>query len=82
MATYINGISIKEIEGKYGSFFNISFNLDKLKEYANEKGYVNTTVSKRKEVGKYGETHSVTLNEWKPKSEDKADDLSIEDVPF
>ena len=42
-------------------------------------------VSKRKEPWKYGETHSVVLNEWTPKqeSQEKSDeDISIEDIPF
>lgn len=81
--TYINGISVKEKEGQYGSFFNVSINIDKIKEHANEKGYVNMTVSKRKEVWQYGETHSCTLNEWKYKQENKSpDDISVEDLPF
>jgi hypothetical protein len=34
---YINGMSGKKITGKFGDFYNISINLDKLKEHANEK---------------------------------------------
>jgi len=89
MKTYINGISVKEINGQYGSFFNISVNMEKLNEYANDKGYVNMVVSKRKEVSQYGETHSVVLNEWrpegkteKPKEKHSIDDISVEDIPF
>ena len=77
--TYINWISVKEIEGKFWNFFNVSFNLEKLKEYQNEKWYINATISKRKESGKYWETHSVTLNEYRPKEETKKDD---EFLPF
>jgi hypothetical protein len=39
-----------------------------LKQYVNEKGYVNVTMSKRMEVGQYGDTHYFTLNEWKPEN--------------
>lgn len=39
-----------------------------LKEHANEKGYVNLTLARRREAGKYGETHYVTLDTWKPQS--------------
>ena len=67
--TFIEGSSCKAITGQYGEFFNMSFNLEKLKQYANEKGYVNITMSKRKEVWKYGDTHSFTLNDWKPDNE-------------
>lgn len=66
--TFIEGSSCKAIEGKYWEFFNMSFNLEKLSQYANEKGYINITMSKRKEVGQYGDTHSFTLNEWKPET--------------
>ncbi|MBT3726354.1 hypothetical protein HOG21_01260 [bacterium] len=44
----------------------MSFNLEKLQQYANEKGYVNMTMSKRKEPGQYGDTHYFTLNDWNP----------------
>lgn len=67
MATYVNGITAKAIDGKFGEFFNISINLEKLKEFENEKWYVNLVMNKRKEVWKYGETHSFTINEWTPK---------------
>jgi hypothetical protein len=70
----------------------MSFNVEKLQQYANEKGYVNMTMSKRKEVGQYGDTHYFTLNEWKPEGEmnnssapknDSANgDISVEDIPF
>jgi hypothetical protein len=44
----------------------MSFNVEKLQQYANEKGYVNMTMSKRKEPGQYGDTHYFVLNEWNP----------------
>jgi hypothetical protein len=31
----------------------MSFNIEKLQAYANDKGYVNMTMSKRKEPGQY-----------------------------
>ncbi len=93
--TYIDGSSAKEVTGQFGTFHNMSFNLEKLQQYANEKGYVNITMSKRKEVGQYGDTHYFTLNEWKPewdKETKKADpykkakethtEISVEDIPF
>ena len=95
--TYIDGTSCKAINGQFGEFFNMSFNLEKLQQYANEKGYVNMTMSKRKETGQYGDTHYFTLNDWKPEGganasaptnnsspsqNDASDDISIEDIPF
>ncbi len=85
MATYIKG-NAKEITGQYGSFFNISLNLDDLKQYVNPKGYVNITMSKRKEVGQYGDTHSLTLNEWKPEEKKEikqnSNEIDMNDIPF
>ncbi len=89
--TYIDWTSCKAINWQFGEFFNMSFNLEKLQQYANEKGYVNMTMSKRKEPGQYGDTHYFTLNEWKPEWENnnsasqnnKAEwDISVEDIPF
>jgi hypothetical protein len=67
--TYIDGTSCKAVTGQFGEFFNMSFNVEKLQQYANEKGYVNVTMSKRKEPGQYGDTHYFTLNDWKPEGE-------------
>lgn len=69
--TYINWTQIKEINWEFGSFFNMSVNIDKLKEYANDKGYVNMTISKRKEVGQYWDTHYAVLNEYTPKPKEE-----------
>lgn len=80
--TFING-SCKAITGTYGEFYNISFKVEELQKHANEKGYVNITMSKRKEVGQYGDTHSFTLNEWKAKNDTNSspkDDVS--EMPF
>lgn len=68
--TYIDGTSCKAVTGQFGEFFNMSFNIEKLQQYANEKGYVNVTMSKRKEPGQYGDTHYFTLNDWKPEGGD------------
>lgn len=96
--TYIDGTSCKAVNGQFGEFFNMSFNIEKLQQYANEKGYVNITMSKRKEPGQYGDTHYFTLNEWTPENNnsgttnqsnnnynpnnDQAGDISVEDIPF
>lgn len=92
--TYIDGTSCKAINGQFGEFFNMSFNIEKLQQYANEKGYVNMTMSKRKEVGQYGDTHYFTLNEWSPEwgnnntssqsqnNDNTPWDISVDDIPF
>ncbi len=79
--TFIKGASAKAITAQYGEFFNLSFKLEDLQQYANEKGYVNMTMSKRKEVGQYWDTHSLVLNEYKPK--DKVEEVADDDfIPF
>lgn len=84
--TYVNWITCKAVQGQHWEFYNISVNLEKLKEFQNEKGYVNLVMSKRKEIGQYGETHSFTLNEWKPteekRQEAKKDSFDSFDLPF
>ncbi len=91
--TYIDGTSCKAINGQFWEFFNISINVEKLQQYANEKGYVNMVMSKRREVGQYWDTHYFTLNEYNPENNNssnntnsndssKADDISTEDLPF
>jgi hypothetical protein len=69
--TYINAISAKQVtfdSGKSILKLNIHVGrfVEQLAQYANEKGYVNLGVSERKEKGKFGETHSVWLDTWKP----------------
>lgn len=91
--TYIDWTSCKSISGQFGEFFNVSINVEKLQSYANEKGYVNMVMSKRREVWQYGDTHYFTLNEYNPensqtnnsvpsKENDTSDEISVEDVPF
>lgn len=63
-------IDAKEIQLREGALLKLSFKADALIEWlkgkANEKGYVNLCVSKRKQVGQYGDTHTVSLDTWKP----------------
>ncbi len=92
--TYIDWTSCKAVNWQFWEFFNMSFNLEKLQQYANEKGYVNMTMSKRKEPGQYGDTHYFTLNDWNPEwqtsnnqsnnsnQQDNSSDISVEDIPF
>lgn len=93
--TYINWISCKAVNWQYWEFFNISLNLETLKQYVNEKGYVNVTMSKRREPWQYWDTHYFTLNEWTPQNSSMdswtqtgngysstSEEISIEDIPF
>lgn len=86
---YIGG-SAKAITTQYGEMMNLSLKLEDMQAIANEKGYVNMTVMKRKEPGQYGDTHYVVENDYQKNREEgsspspagpstKAADI---DVPF
>lgn len=97
--TYINSITAKEVkfQSTGNSVLKLSFKVEALIEFLNqhknEKGYVNVGVSRRKEVGKYGETHTVWLDTWKPDPnrqrqpqpeapKEEQPDKPADDVPF
>ena len=92
--TYIDWTSCKAINGQFWEFYNMSFNLEQLQQYTNEKWYVNMTMSKRREAGQYWDTHYFTLNDWNPDNntsdetakttpaDTKNGDISVDDVPF
>ena len=70
--TYVPKSSAKEVTFQDGgSLIRLSFKAAELVEFinqhANAKGYINLTVAKRREVGQYGDTHSVCLDTWQPK---------------
>ena len=60
--------SAKARQTEYGEFLNLGFQVDELiafaKQHANERGYLNLTVAARREVGKFGDTHSVSLDTY------------------
>lgn len=69
--TYVGTAKQKTINTKFGEMevIKLSFSkkdLETLMSNLNEKGWVNLDQVKRKEVGKYGETHSMTIDTWKP----------------
>lgn len=87
---YITGSS-KQVTTQYWDILNLSLKLSDMQAIVNEKGYVNMTVLKRKEVGQYWDTHYVVENDYKPKQQGIShseaqgvftDKVSIEDVPF
>ena len=69
------GIYLKEVKGKYGDFLIADIkSLDFIKwlnENTNERGYCNLKFPKRKEIGKYGNTHIAFLNEEKEKNKNE-----------
>ena len=59
----------KTIKTQYGELIKLSFgprDLEAMMANKNEKGWVNVVVAKRREVGQYGETHSCSIDMWKP----------------
>ena len=68
---YVPRSSAKEIHFDSGrSMLKLSFRSEDLlafvKLHTNAKGYINLNVSKRREVGQYGDTHSIVLDTWQP----------------
>ncbi len=53
-----------------GSIIRLSFHaatlVEFVKNHTNEKGWINLNVSERREVSQHGDTHSVSLDTWKP----------------
>ena len=75
--------------GKYGDI-NVTINLsditkDMITEYEGKK-YLRVVVSKKREKDKFGKTHSVCLNEWKPEEKSSPDNSNSEEdssgLPF
>ena len=70
---YIGG-SAKQVDTQYGWILNLSLKLEDLQAIVNPKGYVAISVMPRKEVGQYGDTHSVVENSYKPKEQQESND--------
>lgn len=70
---YVPGSSAKARDTQFGEVIKLSFKYEDLgafaKKYKNAKGYVNLEVAPRKTPGKYGDTHSVKLDNWEPKED-------------
>ena len=64
--------SAKKITTQYGDIVKISMtksDVQKLSENLNEKGFVNLKIQERREADKYGNTHSVLIDDWKPNTQ-------------
>ena len=65
--TYVG--SGKLIKTSNGELMKVSFSrrdLETMTANLNDKGYINLVVSERREPDKYGNTHSVSIDTWKP----------------
>jgi hypothetical protein len=61
--------SAKAIKTEHGGLLKVSFNRDdlqKMMDNLNAKGWINLNCSKRKEVSQYGQTHSISIDNWQP----------------
>lgn len=71
-------VTVKQIQTQYGSLLKFSFNAEKMlafiQQHTNERGYVNLNINERKEVGRFGDTHTASLDTWQPKAQ-QGDDL-------
>lgn len=67
-----------------GSLLNIGVKVADLLEFAQRhatpSGYLNLCVQARREAGKFGDTHTVTLDTWTPKPKGDTGDLT--GIPF
>lgn len=65
-----------------------------IREHTNAKGYINLEVKERREEGKYGDTHYVTVDTYEPQGRSQppaqqapappppADPEHVDDLPF
>lgn len=62
--------SAKQKDFEWGSVINVGIKVEDLaafvKAHKNERGYINLTISPRREIGQYGDTHSITLDTYQP----------------
>ena len=67
-----------------GSILNLGIKVSDLLEFAqrhvNERGYLNLSVQSRREIGKFGDTHTVSLDTWVAKP--KAEAMHASEIPF
>jgi hypothetical protein len=69
---WADGMSVKASLRNGKSLISTSYNVEKfcafLRKHANEKGYVNVDSWEKDQPGKFGDTHSASLNDYKPTS--------------
>lgn len=65
-------IKLKAKQSKYGIKLSGKAEdvIAQIKEHTNAKGYFNWEINQRKEVGKYGDTHAVTVDTWQPENKE------------
>ena len=78
MSEYVSGASAKEkqitddfVTLKVGICID-DLDKSKMKKAANGKSYLNLDITRRREVGQYGDTHSIKYDTWEPKEKSDA----------
>lgn len=75
--------NLTQRQSNYWDYFTGSINLEEIKKHDNWKGYAKIKVQLRREPWKYGETHSIIIDTWKPTPKPTyGSNTNIEDVPF
>ena len=65
---FVKGFCKEKEFNNGGSIIKVSISKADFNELEeNDKGYVNLVVAKRKEVGQFGDTHYIYLDDFKPK---------------
>ena len=83
MKEYLNGIFLKEKKFDNGSVINATITETFLNDAKSkmQDGKLRVRIQERKEADKYGNTHYVTVDDWKPK--EKVDPIpDNSDIPF
>jgi len=81
---YLKCSAKKKVFANGGSLLNVGIKAEDLTafiaQHTNERGYVNLTIKERREEGRYGDTHTVTLDTWV--ATPKAAPVPDADIPF
>jgi hypothetical protein len=67
-----------------GSVIRLSFSAQDLQEMQrnlNERGWINLNVNKRRTPSQYGDTHSISLDTWKPQPQPQPQQYQQQPVP-
>lgn len=65
---YIDGLFVREKDGRYGPFFSVGIDVEKIVAQAKQHGdgkFLNVIINKRKQPSDKGLTHSVTLDTYR-----------------
>ncbi|ANS03875.1 hypothetical protein [uncultured Mediterranean phage uvDeep-CGR2-AD3-C76] len=91
---YIPKSGVKQVDFKNGGHLLrfsvhaetlVKFLLDQIEsgEFVSDKGYLSMNISERRTPSEWGDTHSASLDTWKPSPKASfTSELKVEDIPF